>query len=756
MKIKGFIKNTFIEYPGKIAAMIFLPSCNFRCSFCFNPELILESDKIKDVDEKEVFGFLEKQKKWIDAVVFSIAGDEHVIIKNSETFKHVPIKELWDEARETTAKREPITYECQTVDFECLTKEGFKPAKEIIRHKTKELWKITATPGNYNIKLTNAHSIFTLTKDGLCSKKVNELKIGDFVLSPKGEMLENTGHIEKIDLLEYVSDVIELNKSSKQKRIKYWKQIIKQLENKSISQLSREIGHTRSVIRRYRNFFKGNLDLLEEWIVTNSDIRHKTSRVKIPRFIPVTEELCRFLGYAAAEGCPKYTYLKSKKRVESSYQFSLGNELPLARKILDLYHHIFKSESGAIMEKHKNENVQYDVIVGNILISKFISELIGKGFINKHIPTIVFNAANENKIAFLKALAEGDGHHRVRHDKSQQEFSIKTSSPSLCADVIFLAKTLGAFAWLEEDEKNKSFRIVISSNSLNKLNIEKRIKTLYTFDTRVSGIPKPLIGYAFRGQKRLAREKLKKWLSLDNFTNKQKALAIRHGFLTKKGNVTCKSKRLQFLYNLTKNWDIKEIKSIKRIKLKHSEYVYDLVVPNNHSFVGGTGSLLLHNSGGEPTLHKDLPDFIKKTKKMGFLVRIYTNGSNPEMLKQLIDKKLIDSIAMDIKAPLTESSYEAVTNVKGMIENVKKSISLIMCSDLDYEFRTTVVPSLHSEKDIEEIAKYVKDANLLVLQKFLPENALDNKLKKLKTQNDEEMEKLANIARKYVKNVSWR
>jgi len=161
-------------------------------------------------------------------------------------------------------------------------------------------------------------------------------------------------------------------------------------------------------------------------------------------------------------------------------------------------------------------------------------------------------------------------------------------------------------------------------------------------------------------------------------------------------------------------------------------------------------------SGGEPTLDKDLPEFIKKIKKMGFLVRIYTNGSNPEMLKQLIDEKLIDSIAMDIKAPLTEESYEAITNVKDMLEKVRKSISLIMNSGLEYEFRTTVVPGLHSENDIEEIAKYIKNAKLFVLQKFLPENALDSKLKKLKTQTDEEMEKLAIIAREYVRNVKWR
>lgn len=161
-------------------------------------------------------------------------------------------------------------------------------------------------------------------------------------------------------------------------------------------------------------------------------------------------------------------------------------------------------------------------------------------------------------------------------------------------------------------------------------------------------------------------------------------------------------------------------------------------------------------SGGEPTLQKDLIDFIKKIKKLGVLVRIYTNGSNPEVLKKLVEEKLIDSIAMDIKAPLTEKKYEKITNTKEFLKNVKDSISLIMNSGLDYEFRTTIVPSLHSDEDIEEIAKYIKGAKLFILQKFLPENALDDNLKKLKTQSDEEMQKLAEIAQRYVKNVKWR
>lgn len=161
-------------------------------------------------------------------------------------------------------------------------------------------------------------------------------------------------------------------------------------------------------------------------------------------------------------------------------------------------------------------------------------------------------------------------------------------------------------------------------------------------------------------------------------------------------------------------------------------------------------------SGGEPMLQKNLPEFIEKAKKLGLLVRIYTNGTNPEMLKHLIEKKMIDSVAMDIKAPLTEEDYENVTCVKGFLNSVKESISLIMNSGIDYEFRTTVVPGIHSDKDVESIAKYLNGANVLVLQRFIPENAMDAKLKKLKTQTDEEMQNIAEIAGKYVKNTKWR
>ncbi|MFH1229618.1 MAG: anaerobic ribonucleoside-triphosphate reductase activating protein [Candidatus Aenigmatarchaeota archaeon] len=161
-------------------------------------------------------------------------------------------------------------------------------------------------------------------------------------------------------------------------------------------------------------------------------------------------------------------------------------------------------------------------------------------------------------------------------------------------------------------------------------------------------------------------------------------------------------------------------------------------------------------SGGEPTMNVELPEFIKKVKKMGLLVRLYTNGSNPKALKDLIENKMVDSIAMDIKAPLNEESYEKITGVKGIVKNVIDSVSIIMKSGVDYEFRTTVVPGLHSEKDVESIANSIKGAKLFVLQKFVPEKAMDDSLKKLKTQSDEEMQRLAEVANKYVSNVKVR
>ncbi|NIO44088.1 MAG: anaerobic ribonucleoside-triphosphate reductase activating protein [Candidatus Aenigmarchaeota archaeon] len=151
-------------------------------------------------------------------------------------------------------------------------------------------------------------------------------------------------------------------------------------------------------------------------------------------------------------------------------------------------------------------------------------------------------------------------------------------------------------------------------------------------------------------------------------------------------------------------------------------------------------------TGGEPTLNKDLPDFISKIKKLGFLVKLDTNGSNPEMLKELIEKKLVDYVAMDIKAPL--ESYENITNVKVNKENVQKSIDLIKKMK-EYEFRITVVPDLFDEKQAKLIGEWLKGSKRFFIQQFRGIKTLDKNFVGKKSFSKEELTKFCNILKHY-------
>ena len=121
-------------------------------------------------------------------------------------------------------------------------------------------------------------------------------------------------------------------------------------------------------------------------------------------------------------------------------------------------------------------------------------------------------------------------------------------------------------------------------------------------------------------------------------------------------------------------------------------------------------------TGGEPTLHAELPEFISKIKELGYLVKLDTNGSNPEMLKSLVKEKLIDYVAMDVKAPLAK--YEKVCGVAVDVEKIKQSVEFLKQGEIPYEFRTTVVKGLHTGEDILEIGRYLHGASKYFLQSY--------------------------------------
>jgi len=145
-------------------------------------------------------------------------------------------------------------------------------------------------------------------------------------------------------------------------------------------------------------------------------------------------------------------------------------------------------------------------------------------------------------------------------------------------------------------------------------------------------------------------------------------------------------------------------------------------------------------TGGEPTIQEDLVEFVKKIKDKGFLVKIDTNGSNPDVIKGLINDKLIDYIAMDFKVPFEK--YNMVAD-NFDVEKIKESVEIIKNCSLDYEFRTTVHPSFHTKKDILEIAKYLKGARKYVLQQFFfKDKIVDERYGKITPFSEEEIKKM--------------
>lgn len=155
-------------------------------------------------------------------------------------------------------------------------------------------------------------------------------------------------------------------------------------------------------------------------------------------------------------------------------------------------------------------------------------------------------------------------------------------------------------------------------------------------------------------------------------------------------------------------------------------------------------------TGGEPLVQPDIMDFIGKIKALGFAVKLDTNGSNPGKLSQLIDLKLIDYVAMDIKGTLAKYGQ-----ICGYLNTkvIQQSIEIIMRSGQPYEFRTTVLPAYHEKKDFIEIGKMIKGAKLYTIQGFRPQITLDPSLGSAKSFTEAGLSEFAKIISPYVEKV---
>lgn len=121
-------------------------------------------------------------------------------------------------------------------------------------------------------------------------------------------------------------------------------------------------------------------------------------------------------------------------------------------------------------------------------------------------------------------------------------------------------------------------------------------------------------------------------------------------------------------------------------------------------------------SGGEPLLHSDITDFLRKVKRLGYNIKLDTNGSFPQRLQAIVEEKLVDYVAMDVKnSPLL---YAATAGADINLADISHSIEFLKKNTVDYEFRTTVTGNLHTKTSIEDLGKWLKGAKRLYLQKF--------------------------------------
>jgi pyruvate formate lyase activating enzyme len=153
-------------------------------------------------------------------------------------------------------------------------------------------------------------------------------------------------------------------------------------------------------------------------------------------------------------------------------------------------------------------------------------------------------------------------------------------------------------------------------------------------------------------------------------------------------------------------------------------------------------------TGGEPTMHEDLPEFVASIKELGFKVKLDSNGTNPTMLRKMIDAGHIDYLAMDIKSPL--ANYSQTVGRPVPVDNIAESIELLKTCGVPYEFRTTVIKSMLAPEDFHQIGKEIQGARQYFLQKFEPTKILNPQFRKKVTYSDEEFGEIAKIMEQYV------
>ena len=432
---------------------------------------------------------------------------------------------------------------------------------------------------------------------------------------------------------------------------------------------------------------------------------------ELDKFVEVTPKFTRLLGYYLSEGCSSKD-IGRKNSYYVAFTFN-SKEKEYIRDTKEIFSETFKTELKEVEGKKCKtlSLVSYKGIIG-----LFFKYYFGEDVYNKKLPTEFIYLDKDLQKQLIIGLFRGDGLTSPDFIKKYKKQRIQITSKLLRYQISLILLRLGI--------KHSVFRkeIIIS---------DKRI-----FD---------LLGLSHLISKKVI-----------NTSNRYGFLDDKHLYL--KINSVKKINKKTKVYNLeidnpTHSYNVNLIS----VSNCHNPELVDPKQFSNpisektiFSFLEERRGKLdaVEITGGEPTLQPDLIDFIRKIKKLDYLVKLDSNGSKPEILSEAIEREIVDYIAMDVKAPLER--YREITGSRVDPAKIEHSIELIMSSGLNYEFRTTIVKSQLGKRDILEIGRLIRGSKRYILQQFVPVKVLDKKFldEDEVVYTDDELEYLRNAVKR--------
>jgi len=534
----------------------------------------------------------------------SLPYDEKILVRKNNLIQ-------LEEIGKIVENKENVEIACFDKNF----KLTFKKIKDFIKHKTTgKLFEVKTKSGR-KIKVSDYHSLFTLTENGLEPKRTDELKVGSFIAIPN-VLPENPNPIKKIDLFEALKED-DLGLTVKPKEV--WRIIEKAANKIGWVKTAEILGVKRKYLYDIKNKNVGIrvlkfIKLLEEAKIKLEEVEKEriniyTKRSRIPSQLKLTNSLIFFFGLWLAEG----SYSQNIPRLSLNTE-----EVPLVLAII--------SNTFERVKVYKNDRTA-DVWIFNSALGKVMKVLGFKGHAReKKIPSFIFNISKEKLAAFLKGYVSGDGALNTRTYLPQVE--IATYSKNLAHDIPYLLLFFGIVAKIYEEEEGR-FRICIS----DKQNLERFLEIGFLLPSKNKKIELYINSCKEEGRiERVPLEAIKSKLSISSSYEGLKSIGK---------NVLLKMKiPLPLRKILEGDIFFDEIVEIKEIETP--DYVYDVEVENTHNFIAGFGGIFAHNS--EANLRKIFEDAEKNAPSIIFFDEIDAIAPKREEVTGEVERRIVATL----------------------------------------------------------------------------------------------------------------